>query len=354
MGRRLNFAWNRGQLAGWNPRRGRAADETPAKGSTMPRTLIATLDALGLAPMACVLGAAALLAFAEPVAGQDVDARSLQLRIERLESDMSILQRQVYLGAGGAGSSRPAAGTAGGGQVAPTVAASLELRVSQLEDQMQGLTGRLEEVGHNIDLLKAQLDKLSKDVDFRLAALEHGGTAPGPSAAAAGVGGAAAARAGPSGPAAASGAAESPPPARTAVVEPGQVLPVGTAQQQYEYARAFLVQQDYPAAERAFAAFVNTHPDDPLASAAQYWLGETYFARANYDQAAKAFAEGYQKYPKGAKAPDTLLKLGMSLVELNRKKDACVLFNELNQRYPNAAANVKQLAARERQRAGCG
>jgi len=314
----------------------------------MPRALISILDAERLGPIAGALGAIALFAWPMPAGAQDADTRALQQRIERLESDMSILQRQVYLGAGGTGASRPAAapGGAAGGQVSPTVAASLELRVSQLEDQMQGLTGRMEEIGHNLDLLKGQLDKLSKDMDFRLGALEHGGGTPGPGTAAAGAAAGATAAG-----ASAAGAAE--PSARQAAVEPGQVLPVGTPQQQYDYARAFLVQQDYPAAEKAFAAFVTTHPDDPLASAAQYWLGETYFVRANYDQAAKAFAEGYQKYPKGAKAPDTLLKLGMSLVELNRKKDACVLFNELNQRYPNAAANVKQLAARERQRAGC-
>jgi tol-pal system protein YbgF len=344
MGRRLIFAYNAAQFAGSDAPRERAAEETPAESSTMPRTLISILDAERLAPIAWALGAIALLASPGPARAQDVDTRALQQRIERLESDMSILQRQVYLGAGGTGSPRAAAapGAAGGGQVSPTVAASLELRVSQLEDQMQGMTGRIEEIGHNVDLLKGQLDKLSKDLDFRLSALERGGGVPGP-----GVAAAAGAAAG----SAAAGAVESSP--KQASVEPGQVLPVGTPQQQYDYARSFLVQQDYPAAEKAFSAFVNTHPDDPLASAGQYWLGETYFVRGNYDQAAKAFAEGYQKYPKGAKAPDTLLKLGMSLVELNRKKDACVLFNELNQRYPNAAANVKQLAARERQRAGC-
>lgn len=346
MGRRLNFAYNAAQLSGSDASRKRAAEDPSAKSSTMLRTLlIAILDVERFAPLVYVGGAAVFLALTGPAFAQDVDTRALQQRLERLESDMSILQRQVYLGAGGAGSSRPAAapGAAGGGQVSPTVAASLELRVSQLEDQMQSLTGRIEEIGHNVDLIKTQLDKLSKDVDFRLTALEHGGAA-GPGAAGAGTAGIAASGAG----------TAQPPSAKQAAVEPGQVLPVGSPQQQFDYARAFLVQQDYPAAEKALAAFVNTHPDDPLASAAQYWLGETYYVRGNYDQAAKIFAEGYQKYPKGAKAPDTLLKLGMTLVQLNRKKDACVLFNELNQRYPAAPANVKQLATRERQRAGCG
>ncbi|HUC63473.1 MAG TPA: tol-pal system protein YbgF, partial [Alphaproteobacteria bacterium] len=148
-------------------------------------------------------------------------------------------------------------------------------------------------------------------------------------------------------------ASAEPPPQRQRPLPGGQVLPVGTPQQQYDFARALLVQQDYAAAERAFAAFVNTHPDDPLAGAAQYWLGETFYLRANYDAAARAFAEGYQKFPKGSKAPDSLLKLGMSLVQLNRKKDACLLFKELEQRYPAAPTNVKQAMQRERQRASC-
>jgi len=323
------------------------------------RILIASLrSARGAVPagrgaaaagVAC-LALAALSFAAPPARAQDTDVRALQQRIDRLESDLSILQRQVYAGGG-----RAPAGGGSGGAIAPTVAASLDARVSQLEDQMQSLTGRIEEVNHNVDLLKAQLDKLSKDVDFRLSALERGGApAGGAPNANAGGGASGAAAAGAGGAAAAEpGGREAPPPPAKPVAGPGQVLPVGTPQQQYDYARALLVQQDYAGAEKSFSAFLSTHPNDPLAGPAQYWLGETYYVRGNYDQAAKTFAEGYQKYPKSSKAPDTLLKLGMSLVQLKRNKDACVLFGELNTRYPNAPANVKQLAHRERQRAGC-
>jgi tol-pal system protein YbgF len=298
----------------------------------------------------CGLVLAAFLAafpLSPPAEAQQTDTRALQQRIERLESDLAILQRQVYTGGGPSGGA-PAAG----GAPAPSVAASLELRVSQLEEQLQALTGRIEEVGHNVDVAKAELDRLTKDVDFRLSALEHGGAAaPAPGA----EGGAASAA--PKSqlpvPTPAPGAGGRVAAPQQALAGTGQVLPVGTPQQQYDFARALLIQQDYPGAEKAFNAFVTTHPDDALAGPAQYWLGETFYSRNNYDQAAKAFAEGYQRYPKSAKAPDTLLKLGMSLIQLNRKKDACVLFNELNQKYPAAAANVKQAAQRERQRAGC-
>lgn len=286
-----------------------------------------------------------------PAFAQDVSSQALEQRVERLESDLAILQRQVYTGAGGVkapAAPPPPVAALNNAPPPPTVAAGLDERISRLEDQVQALTGRIEEIGHNTDTLKAELDKISKDVDFRLTALEKGGVAP---AASNGAGASSAPAPGHAAAGPASG--EAPPPAATPVPGSGQVLPVGTAQQQYDYARALLIQQDYANAEKAFAAFLNVHPDDTLAGSAQFWLGETFYVRGNFDQAAKTFAEGYQHYPKSAKAPDTLLKLGMSLTQLNRKKDACGIYSALDQRYPNASATIKQAAQRERQRAGC-
>ena len=180
-----------------------------------------------------ITGASALLgllvaAAPQPVSAQQLDLQMLQQRVQRLESDLSILQRQVYTGAGGATSSpppRPVVG-GGGGSIEPTVAASFEVRISQLEDQMQSLTGRIEEIGHNTDLLKTQLDRLQKDIEFRLSALEKGGAAPAGAGSAPG--------AGPEAATTPTGAQEAPPPpAGKLSLGPGQVLPVGTAQQHY-------------------------------------------------------------------------------------------------------------------------
>jgi tol-pal system protein YbgF len=302
------------------------------------------------------------------------DNADLIERVQRLESDLQILQRQVYRGVPPAGGAAPSAAP-----LAPGAAASLEGRVSQLEEEVQALTGKIEEAGHNVVQMQARLEKLSQDVDARLSKLEQGQTATAtpqqqqqlqqPEAATAGQQPvllvpppqqqqqqqqqAPQQQAAPIlVPPAQSN--EPPPKPVQHVVGNGQVLPVGTAQQQYDYSRALLVQQDYDSAEAAFKAFVNTHPDDPLAGAAQYWLGETYYLRGNFQDSAGAFATSYEKFPKGIKAPDSLLKLGMSLAKLNRKKDACAVFASLASKYPNAPANLRQSAARERQVAGCG
>src|SRR5262249_57187186 len=89
-------------------------------------------------------------------------------------------------------------------------------------------------------------------------------------------------------------------------------LPTGSASDQYNFALSFIKQADYPAAEDAFRAFVQQHPDHSLAGNAQYWLGETYYARHKYAEAASAFAEGYKRYLKGADAAETFFKVGMS------------------------------------------
>lgn len=127
----------------------------------------------------------------------------------------------------------------------------------------------------------------------------------------------------------------------------------GTPDEQYQQAFSLLRQTKYDQAEKALKSFIAQYPDHPLTGNANYWLGETYYVRADYNNAALTFAEGFKRYPKSGKAPDNLLKLGMSLAALGERDDACKALVELESRYPSANDNVKQRAAKERQRNGC-
>ncbi|MCB1521816.1 MAG: tol-pal system protein YbgF [Hyphomicrobiaceae bacterium] len=127
----------------------------------------------------------------------------------------------------------------------------------------------------------------------------------------------------------------------------------GNAKQDYETAYAYLLRQDYGAAEAAFEDFLKQYPSDALAGNAQYWLGETHFVRGAYKQAAGAFLKGYQTYGKSSKAPDSLLKLAMSLDRLGQKEAACSSFSELLTRFPDAGPHVTSRAGAERRRLAC-
>ena len=127
----------------------------------------------------------------------------------------------------------------------------------------------------------------------------------------------------------------------------------GSTSEQYNQAFGLLKQADYPAAEVALKAFVEQHPNDPMAGNAQYWLGETFYTRGRYAEAASAFAEGYKRYPKSSKAADELLKLGMSLGRANQKQNACVVLAQLDHDFPAPGAAIKERATTEKKRLGC-
>ena len=112
-------------------------------------------------------------------------------------------------------------------------------------------------------------------------------------------------------------------------------------------------QADYERAEEALRLFLAEHQDHPLASNAQYWLGETFYVRSRYNDAAVAFAQGYQQFPSGPKAMDSLLKLGMSLGAMGQTQDACLTFSQLSNLFPDAPTAIMRRAQIERDRLQC-
>lgn len=329
-----------------------------------------------LLPRACLtfaLGAAVLTA---PLAARGQDGATEE-RLDRLERDLNMLQRQVYRGG-------PPSADGGGGE-----AVNVEVRMERLEQQMRDLTGRLEEVMNRIERVRQRVEQINGDVDMRLG---QAAGAPGPAAAGRpapdyppappGQGddglmpprqlagpappGAAPDQGGAGGPTPIFGTLTPPgarpppqPPAALASAAPSGrapasgALPDGSAAEQYNYAFGLLKKADYAAAEGALKAFIERHPRDQMAGNAQFWLGETYYTRGLYLQAASAFAEGYKRYPKSPKAPDGLLKLGMSLGHANQKQNACLALAELDHDFPHASGAIKERAAAERRHLGC-
>ncbi|HXP04734.1 MAG TPA: tol-pal system protein YbgF [Stellaceae bacterium] len=292
--------------------------------------------------------------------------QSIDDRLDRLERDLNMLQRQVYRGAPTAGAPVPND---------PGSAANLEIRMERLEAQMRDLTGRVEQVGNGVDQLKQRVEQINTDFDVRFNQMTGTAAATGapppprfpePPATAT----ATAAPTSlmplpgtvpppPGGPTPifntltppGAGPPRQPPPPQTASAEPPPAT--GSVTQQFNAAVGLVKQADYPAAETALRAFIAAHPNDPLAANAQYFLGESFYARNKYMDAAAAFADGYKRYPKGARAADDLLMLGMSLARADQKKNACVAFVQLDQQFPNTSAAIKEHASAERKRLGC-
>ena len=303
-----------------------------------------------------------------PAMAQDADLRGLSEDLLRLRNDIKDIQLYIYRGEDPAPSIL-AASAAQQEEKNTAIATRMEIRFGEVEDQFRALTGQIEEIAHRIGVVSKRVEKLVSDVDFRLNAIEQAQAqalalmvprlnqpaapqaASQPATVRTALSGQPAAPAEPGTLGTLSLSNLSP---EAAAAPPPPALPAGTVKEQYDYAFSLLRQQEYAEAERALTAFIETHPETPLAGNANYWLAETYYVRGEFRKAAGFFAAGYKNFPDSNKASDNLLKLAMSLANLKETDQACLTFKELSERYPDAPPSIKQRAAFESQRAGCG
>lgn len=311
----------------------------------------------------------ALFAFSGDALAQST--RELSNRLSRLENEVETLSRGIYKGG-----TPPAGATSSGGAAA---SGDTEIRLQQLEMQIQQLTGKVEEQAFETRQLKEAMERLQGDLDMRLGDLERGGGASSAGA----IGGGAAGASSSSGSAgsvgfsnestgseasSSSGSTDVPSPEPRSG-RPGDVTLYnggsasggttqnlagsGDASSAYENAFSMLKSGNYDKAERGFDEFLKKNPDHALAGNAQYWLGETYYVRGDFERAARIFAEGYQKYPQGSKTPDNLLKLGLSLSSIGKKDDACIALRQLQKDYSTGSGAVLRRGEQEMSRLGC-
>ncbi|MEO5335652.1 MAG: tol-pal system protein YbgF [Magnetospirillum sp. WYHS-4] len=333
-------------------------------------------------------GTVLLIGIAAPSGGvlaQDREMGALMDRIDRLERDIRTLNVQVARG-GNAPATPLSVNEGGSAPPSGAGVARLNDRIGDLEEQIRGLTGKVEEAMHRANQAHTRMDKAVGDIEYRLGTLEKGGAAAQPPAMGAppqGAGGLA-----PTGPAQDLGkgvlplgspatikqadpAAKAPQPlaakgpagvdasgqGTTLITGKGDAktaaLPEGSTKDQYNHAFDLLRRAQYDQAELALQAFVDAHPNDPLTENARYWLAETFYVRADYVKAAEGFLKAYGAAPKGGKAPDSLLKLGMALSNLDKKDQACTTFGKLTREFPDAPAVVKKKVDGEKTRLGC-
>jgi len=306
--------------------------------------------------------AVALILPTLPASAQSVELNEVRNELARLQREVSSLRRQIARGGSGRNTPRSI-----GGELPPTLAARMEVRLSQLEGQVSQMTGKIEEINHGIRQLGEKLDKAVSDMELRLSALEKGKPVAGGARARAGAGerrtaqrgdsehrgGGSSVRGG-----AAGGTTGGAAGGTTGGTEGGgeqlATLPEGKPAEQYQYAMSLLRRGNHDKAAGALKAFIRRYPNGTLTGNAVYWLGESYYVRGQYREAAIHFAEGFKKFPKSPKASANLLKLGMSFGKLKKRREACASLYELRRRYPKAPAYIRRRAAGEQRRLRCG
>ena len=231
------------------------------------------------------------------------------------------------------------------GQIVRVQATDPSVRIMQLEEQVRGLTGQVEDLGFQMLQMEEKIRKMQEDMEFRMQELESGMATP------------------PSGDASGSEATATitePPamPEASASADVPADLPEaaeggGDDADFYKRAYDLVLSGDYQQAEDAFGEFVLSYPNSPLLPDASFWLGESMLAQQKYNEAAKTFLSAYKAYGDSAKAPEMLLKLGQSLAGMDNKDAACATFTEVPVRYPDAAQAVLSKAKAELKANAC-
>lgn len=203
-------------------------------------------------------------------------------------------------------------------------------RLADMEQTLRGLNSTLDSLTRDLDqarreniTLKGQVDRLNE----RLTATEQ------PASEATNVG---------------SGGLGSGPGGGAAVP-----VPAGDPAADFTQARQLMLAGDYDAAEAAFAAYVQNHPDTQRTPEANYWLGKTLGVRGAYNDAARAYIGAIRGWPQTTWAPDAVVELSRTLIALKKPADACQTLAEFSRRYPKAPAPVASRAAAARIQAKC-
>ena len=242
-------------------------------------------------------------------------------------------------------------------QAATPATARLDVRMTQLEQDLRTVTGRLEEVTYQLRRLDERLNKVAADVDYRLSqtktgegdqAATHGRRALRRYRGHDGCGRSSRRCGGRSRSAAFRRGTSSPAAGQTAAY--GAAEPARAVRRRLRsVAKSATTTRRRPASATSSSRTPATRwPTTPATGSAKATT-----PAASTPRSAEIFLDGYEKNKSGPKAPDTLLKLGLSLAGLQKNKEACASFRELNRAFPNAPAAVKERAGQETKRLAC-
>jgi len=235
-------------------------------------------------------------------------------------------------------------------------------QVDQLRGDLAKLRGQIEVNAYELEQQQKRQRDLYVDLDTRLRKLEsaQGAAAmpPDANAAASNVPGGAAAGAAtlqpnaapgfgpppPSGP----GTGQGSPSLAPTNAPPAAATPDPVAEQRaYDAALDVFKRGDYNGAIGAFTTFLRNYPRSPLASSAQYWIGNAQYAKRDYRGSIASQRQLVQNYPDSPKIPDALLVIASAQADTGDNTSARKTLEDLMKRFPQSEA-----AQKARQRLG--
>ena len=187
-------------------------------------------------------------------------------------------------------------------------------RLNSIESELRRLTGKTEELEFRINSIVRDGTNRIGDLEFRLVELEGGDVSK-------------------LGDTSTLGGGDVPQGGATSGGTGETQLAVGE-EADFRRASEALANRDFRAAADLFAAFSQTYPGGPLASAALLGRGQALDGLGDTREAARAYLDAFSTNPNGDTAAEALFRLGSSLGALGQSSEACVTLGEVGTRFP--------------------
>ena len=201
-------------------------------------------------------------------------------------------------------------------------------RVGAIENELQRLTARTEDMQLRIDRVVTDGTNRIGDLEFRLVELEGGDTSQLGETTTLGGGDMPTSDGG--------SAIPSDDQAGTADPAPAGALAVGE-QSDFDAAEAAMASGDMTGAATLYQQFLVTYPGSPLAPRAYLARGKALEQGGNVKDAAKSYLDGFSADKSGPQAAESLYRLGRALGQLGQTDAACQTLREVETRFAGSA-----------------
>lgn len=194
-------------------------------------------------------------------------------------------------------------------------------QLQQVQLQMEALTGRIEQLEHELRRATEQQRAQYLDLDGRIISLSQ--------------------RAGPAEPEADQAGTTASTPA-SPEVDPEQMA--------YEKAQSLVRERRLDEAIKAFEQQLKQHPRGELVPQAMYWLGELWLAATTRDapRAGRYFFRVYNEYPKHPRASSAMYRHGLVQCETDETAKGRATLNRVIVQYPGTPdAKLAEAALRQ-------